>query len=192
MSAMEIQQIKNILESILFVARKPLSGEELFEAIGCDKGLLMQALAELTREYETKGIRIVKVAGGHLMGTNPENADFVKKVLRIKVEARLSPQAIETLSIIAYKQPATMAEIERLRGVNSDWIVDSLIAKKLVKEVGRSEAVGRPYLYGTTTEFLRHFGLENLDSLPPLPSSEAEQELIFKSALKETETIGGV
>lgn len=183
----QLNTIKNILESLLFVARKPLTPEEIAQAMG--EGVSAEAittlLEELLRDYEGKGINIIKVAGGYLMGTSPENADYVYNLLHAKVQTTLTQQALETLAIIAYKQPVTRPEMERIRGVNSDGPIDTLLQKKLIQELGRSEAVGRPFLYGTTTEFLRHFGLKDLADLPPLPVSQTEQEQIFKSALHE-------
>ena len=183
---MESARVKNILESLLFMARQPLTLDELEKASGAPKDLLTSLLEEMIAEFQSRGIRIIKVARGYLIGTNPENAEYVQKVLRPREETTLSPQSLETLAIIAYKQPVTLPEIERLRGVISDGVIETLIAKKLIQELGRSEAVGRPYLYGTTEEFLRHFGLHDLSALPPLPQSEAEQETIFKSALHES------
>jgi segregation and condensation protein B len=183
---MEMNKVKSIVESILFVARKPLSLADFIEATELPAAELTPALEELVEGSQARGINVVKVAGGYLMGTNPENVSYVEKMLHPKEETRLSPQALETLAIIAYKQPVTKLEVERLRGVDSGWVIDGLIAKKLVREVGRSEAVGRPYLYATTELFLRHFGIENLTSLPLLPESEAEQENVFRSALQET------
>ena len=180
-------QIKQILESILFIARKPLSAKELEETLEMPKNLILAALEELVAEYEGKGINIIKVAGGYLMGTNPANADYVHTHLHAKVETTLTHKSLEVLAIVAYKQPVTKTEVERIRGVNSDGPIDTLQSKKLVEELGRSEAVGRPYLYGTTTEFLRHFGLKDLSSLPPLPVSEEEQDQLFKNALHEPE-----
>lgn len=182
---MEQTQAKNILQSLLLVAREPLSLERLEEATDLPQELLASLLEEMIAELQGRGIQIFKVSGGYLMGTDPANAEYVERVLHPREETRLSPQALETLSIIAYKQPVTGVEVERLRGVDSGWVIDSLIAKKLVAETGRSESVGRPYLYATTEEFLRHFGLKDLSSLPPLPVSAAEQETIFKSALHE-------
>ena len=182
---METALVKSILESILFVARKPLSIDELGEVAGLSNEVLLPVMEELAAESQNKGITVVQVAGGYLMGTNPGNVDYVEKILHPKEETRLSPQALETLAIIAYKQPVTRLEIERLRGVDSGWVIESLVAKKLAREAGRSETVGRPYLYATSENFLRHFGIENVDSLPPLPAAEAEQETVFKSALHE-------
>ena len=169
----------------MFVARKPLSLQELESATAVPRELLSSCLEELSTEYQSRGMHIVKVAGGYLMGTNPENSDYVEKILLTKIETTLSHQSLETLAIIAYKQPVTRAEIERLRGVISDGVIETLLAKKLIREIGRSEAVGRPYIYGTTTEFMRHFGLKDLLDLPPLPESAQEQENLFKSALQE-------
>ena len=183
---MEQLQAKNILESLLFVAREPLSLEQLEETTALPKELIAQLLEEMIASLAGRGIQIFKVAGGYLMGTSPENVEYVEKILHPKEETRLSAQALETLAIIAYKQPVTRVEIERLRGVDSGWVIDSLAGKKLVREVGRSEAVGRPYIYATTEEFLRHFGLKDLATLPPLPSTEADQENLFKSALQES------
>ncbi len=182
---MDPARIKSILESMLFVARKPLGLEELESTVAAPRELLAACLEELAADYQQRGMHIVKVAGGYLMGTNPDNSEYVEKVLRIRIETTLSHQSLETLAIIAYKQPVTRAEIERLRGVISDGVIETLLAKKLIREIGRSDAVGRPYLYGTTTEFLRHFGLKDLLDLPPLPESAQAQEDLFKSALKE-------
>jgi segregation and condensation protein B len=178
-------ELKNILESLLFIARKPLSPEEVVGILNLPEDLIAAALEELATEYSQRGINIIKVAGGYLMGTNHENAEYVHNLLHAKLQTTLSPQALETLSIIAYKQPITRTEIERIRGVNSDGPVETLLQKKLIREISRSAAVGHPYLYGTTDEFLRHFGLKDLKELPALPNSTAEQEQIFKSALHE-------
>jgi len=181
----EPNKAKQVIESLLFVAREPLSLEQLEEVMAAPREFLAGLLEELIADYSAKGIQIVKVAGGYLMGTNPDNAEFVNLILHPREETRLSHQALETLAIISYKQPVTRAEVERLRGVDSGYILESLIAKKLVKEAGRSEAVGRPYLYATSEDFLRHFGLQTLTDLPTLPTAETDQENLFKSALQE-------
>jgi segregation and condensation protein B len=186
--------IRSVLESLLFVARKPLAPPEIEQAVKensdgqfaeVTQEQIIALLEELVRDYEGKGINIVKVAGGYLMGTNPVNAGYVHNLLHAKVQTTLTPQALEVLAIIAYKQPVTRAELERIRGVNSDGPVETLLVKKLIEELGRSEAVGRPYLYGTTTEFLRHFGLKDLRDLPPLPVQPEEQDAVFKTALHD-------
>lgn len=176
---------KSILESLLFVARNPLVPGEIEQAIQVPGEVVIAALEELISEYGGRGINIIRVAGGYLMGTNPENADSVHNLLHAKTQTTLTPQSLETLAIIAYKQPITRAQIERIRGVICDGVIETLLAKKLIQEFGRSDAVGRPYLYGTTIEFLRHFGLKDLFSLPLLPVSPEEQETLFRSALHE-------
>lgn len=182
---MEPSKAKQVMESLLFVAREPLSLEQLEEVLAAPREFLAGLLEEMIADYLTKGVQIIKVAGGYLMGTNPDNAEFVNQVLHPREETRLSTQALETLAIISYKQPVTRAEVEQLRGVDSGYIIETLVAKKLVREAGRSEAVGRPYLYATSEDFLRHFGLQTLTDLPALPTSEADQENLFKSALQE-------
>ncbi|MFA5840402.1 MAG: SMC-Scp complex subunit ScpB [Candidatus Margulisiibacteriota bacterium] len=178
-------QLKNVLESLLFVARKPLNAKEVGLAISIPEPEVTAGFEELVREYVGKGIQIIQVAGGYLMGTNAENADHVQNLINAKEPTTLSPQSLETLSIIAYKQPVTRLEVERIRGVNSDGPMDSLLSKKMIRELGRSSALGRPFLYGTSPEFLRHFGLKDLADLPPLPPSQSDQDALFKTALHE-------
>lgn len=185
MPPLDVAELKKVLESLLFVAKRPLPLGELEKTTGSPVPAIEAALEELIADYQGRGVKIFKVAGGYLMGTAPENAQYLENFLYAKVETTLSPQALETLAIIAYKQPVTRVEIERLRGVISDGVVETLLVKKLIFEKGRSESVGRPYLYATTTEFLRHFGLKDLCDLPPLPTSLPEQEALFKSALHE-------
>ena len=183
METIDQSRIKGIIESVLFVARKPLSPDQLAEVLELSPDVFQPVLDELLAEYQAKGITILSVAGGYLMGTNAENADYVQKVLRPKVETTLSPQALDTLAVIAYKQPVTRGEVERVRGVNSDYIMDTLISKRLIKEAGRSEALGHPYIYVTTEDFLRHFGLKDLSELPPLPFDINEEPVDYRSVL---------
>jgi segregation and condensation protein B len=117
-------------------------------------------------------MNIAKFAGGYQMVTHSQNVDYVDRFLHSPILTTLSNPALETLAIVAYKQPITKLTIENIRGVNSDGVVATLLEKRLVEEAGRSEAVGRPILYATTVEFLRHFGLKDLTDLPPLPQDE--------------------
>lgn len=181
----EPNKAKQVVESLLFVAREPLALEQLEEVMAAPREFLAGLMEELIADYSTKGIQIVKVAGGYLMGTNPDNAEYVNQILHPREETRLSAQALETLAIISYKQPVTRAEVERLRGVDSGYMIETLVAKKLVREAGRSEAAGRPYMYATSEDFLRHFGLQTLTDLPAMPTSEVDQENLFKLALQE-------
>ena len=135
-------------------------------------------------EYSGKGVLISKIAGGFQMVTNSENVKYVDKLLKSPIETTLSQAALEALAIISYKQPVTRIEIDNVRGVASDGVLQTLLEKRLIAEVGRGSGVGRPRLYGTTVEFLRHFGLKEVTDLPPLPTDEMGHEL-YKSALPE-------
>ncbi len=175
-------KVKSILESLLFVSKKPLSVAELSEVIGAENETVKKSIEELCVEFESKGIQIIKVAGGYQMRTREENAEYVHRLLHSPLATTLSPAALEALAVISYKQPVTRQVIENIRGVASDGVIKTLLEKRLIAEVGRSDQVGRPILYGTTIEFLRHFGLKDLSDLPPLPQGEAEQAAVFKQA----------
>ena len=188
-STLDLSKLKSIVESLLFVTKKPLTMEELQKLTEAHPSQIEQALAELARIYEDDdaGIRVIKLAHGFIMGTSSLNAEYVDKLVHSKIETTLSPQSLEALAIIAYKQPITKAELEMVRGVYCDGVLETLLAKKLVEETGRGRSLGRPILYGTTLEFLRHFGLKDLSELPPLPQSTEEQQGVFKMALHEGE-----
>ncbi|MDR1244935.1 MAG: SMC-Scp complex subunit ScpB [Endomicrobium sp.] len=168
---MEISEVKKILEALLFVSDKPLRLKELKDIIKADVtdiSNLEDILKELKDEYVSlnKPYEIKFIADGWTFATKPEYSPWIKKLLKEKVVLKLSPSALETLAIIAYKQPITRAEIDEIRGVESSGVIDTLIEKKLIKIVGRKEALGRPLLYGTTQDFLKHFGLAHLSELP--------------------------
>ncbi|MDR2251755.1 MAG: SMC-Scp complex subunit ScpB [Endomicrobium sp.] len=168
---MEICEVKKILEALLFVSQKPLSLKELKDIIKADVGDISNLegiLKELKDEYVNlnKPYEIKFVADGWTFATKPEYSPWIKKLLKEKAVLKLSPSALETLAVIAYKQPITRAEIDEIRGVESSGVIDTLIERKLIKIVGRKEALGRPLLYGTTQDFLKHFGLAHLSELP--------------------------
>lgn len=168
---MEISEVKKILEALLFVSDKPLSLKELKDIIKSDVAdisNLEDILKELKDEYATlnKPYEIKFVADGWTFATKPEYSPWIKKLLKEKTVLKLSPSALETLAMIAYKQPITRAEIDEIRGVESSGVIDTLLERKLIKIVGRKEALGRPLLYGTTQDFLKHFGLAHLSELP--------------------------
>ena len=167
---MTTAQIKAIAESLLFAAGTPLSLRRLAEVIGVVQAEVKPALALLREEYAApdRGIILAEVAGGYQLRTAPEYADYVKTLVREKPN-RLSRAALETLAIIAYRQPITKVEIEVVRGVNVDGVLNSLLTKKLIRVMGRKDVPGRPWIYGTTPQFLELFGLGDLASLPPLP-----------------------
>jgi segregation and condensation protein B len=164
------QEIKPIVESLLFAAGAPVALRRLAEVIGVAQAELKLAIALLQEEYNApgRGITLAEVAGGYQLRTVVEYADFVKTLIREKPN-RLSRAALETLAIIAYRQPITKAEIEAVRGVDADGVLNSLLTKKLIRVMGRKDVPGRPWVYGTTPQFLELFGLNDLSSLPPLP-----------------------
>lgn len=161
-----MKNIKSIIESILLVAEKPVSIKELATVTAVQMSEIQKASSELIESYKGKGIRIIKKGDLLHIVSSPENSDYIAKYLNEELRSDISKAALETLAIITYKQPVTRSEVEEIRGVNSDYLVRNLMIRGLVGEVGRKEAVGKPILYGTTVEFLQHFGLENEDQLP--------------------------
>lgn len=163
--------IKAIIESLLFVSSEPISVEKISEIVDeKDKKEIRTKISELQMEYETTGraIAILEIAGGFQMVTRPQYAEYIKKLYKSKIIARLSRPALETISIISYKQPITRLEIESIRGVNSGAVIQTLLERKLIKIRGRKEGLGRPLLYGTTSEFLQYFGLKDLTEMPKI------------------------
>jgi segregation and condensation protein B len=167
---MEDRELKSILEALLFISGDPVTLDTFKNILETDTAVIEGHLRELITEYQTKntGLLVAEVAGGFQMVTNAGCAPWVKKFLSTSVPARLSQPSLETLSIIAYKQPIIKAEIEAVRGVNSDGVVKTLLERRLIKILGRKEVPGRPLMYGTTAEFLQYFGLKSLTELPTL------------------------
>ena len=167
---MEDIEAKSILEAALFIAGEPMNVDSLKKILEMDKVNTERLLRELVTEYSIRntGLLIVEVAEGFQMVTSPACAPWIKKLLVTAVPKKLTPSSIETIAIIAYKQPIIKAEIEAIRGVNSDGVVKTLLERRLVKILGRKEAPGRPLMYGTTPEFLQYFGLKDLMELPTL------------------------
>lgn len=167
--------LKGVIEAILFSSNRPILLNDLREVFGnLEASAIRQILEDLKNEYQEgrRGLSIVEVAGGFQMVTSSEYAEFLKKFYRQHHTEKLSVPALETLSIVAYKQPITKLDIEGIRGVNADGVVRNLLDKKLVKMVGRKDVVGRPFLYGTTKQFLEYFGLQSLEELPHLEEFE--------------------
>ena len=167
---MEREDLKSILESLLFVADGPVPIQRFSEVIdGADKNEIAAALSELQTQCEEqqRGVRLVEVAGGFQLRTTKANADCVKKFLGGR-PARMSRATLETLAIIAYRQPITKAEIEAIRGVDVDGVVNTLLERNLIRAVARKDVPGRPFLFGTTDEFLQLFNLKDLNQLPVL------------------------
>jgi len=167
--------LKLVIESILFVADEPVEIAALARVSGRSEVDVLETVEAIAAEYQGRGLRIQRTAGAVQMVTAPEATAFVEQFLGVDEDQRISHAALETLAIIAYKQPISRQVIEAIRGVNCDRALASLRARGLVTEVGRAPTSGRPYLYGTTFRFLEHFGLEKPEDLPPLPETPMEQ-----------------
>ncbi|CAK7016434.1 SMC-Scp complex subunit ScpB [uncultured Tissierella sp.] len=167
---MDIRELKSIIESLLFTWGDPLEIKDIASIVEVDEEELSKIIQEMIDEfdYNMRGIRIIKVNDTYQFGTRPENFEWIKKLSSPKIAKNLSNAALETLSIIAYRQPIIKSDIEAIRGVKCDKAIETLVERGLITELGRLDKVGRPILYGTTDVFLRCFGLENLESLPPL------------------------
>ncbi len=165
------QEIRAILEALIFASPQPITPREIGEVLGgVSRSAWQEALEELKADYsrDVRGLQLVEVAGGWQITTRPEYNDWVRELLDPKTPTRLSIQALETLAVVAYKQPVTLPEIIDLRGVKSGGVIKTLLEKRLIRILGRKEVVGRPILYGTTKHFLLHFGLKDLSELPKI------------------------
>jgi segregation and condensation protein B len=171
---MEREELRSIVESLLFVAEGPLTIQRLGEVLeGVEKDEVRAAMEEIGADLENnrRGVRLVEVAGGYQLRTAKVNADWVKKLLGGR-PARMGRATLETLAIIAYRQPITRAEIEAIRGVDVDGVINTLLDRSLIRAVARKDVPGRPFLYGTTPEFLQLFNLKDLTHLPTLKEME--------------------
>lgn len=178
-------ELQAILESLLFVSPEPMTVVRLMSALGSlTKAEVEEGLRSLGQalEQEGRGVRLAQIAGGYRIVTKQEYASWIKRLDKTKTAAKLSRSALESLAIIAYKQPLVRAEIEEIRGVEASGVLRTLLERKLVRIVGRKEVPGRPIMYGTTKFFLEHFGLSDLSQLPPLREfkelGEGEQSLL--------------
>ncbi len=164
-----------LLESVLFVAAEPVAVARLAQLLETSQEAVEIALADLADTYRTarRGIRLQRKGDRVQLVSAPEAAPYVERFLGLDAGSKLSPAALETLSVIAYKQPLTRADLEAVRGVNCDGVLRTLLARELIEPVGRLEQPGRPFLYGTTARFLQYLGLESLADLPPLPENDA-------------------
>ena len=173
----EDREKKSVLEAFLFLSGEVLTYASLKDIIEIPEPEVKRLMKDLIEEYRERdtGLLIVEIANGYQMVTNPEYADFVRKFKTTQVSSKLSMPALETLAIIAYRQPIIRAEVEQIRGVNSDSAIKTLYEKRLIKIMGRKEAPGRPFLYGTTREFLQYFGLKDLTELPTLKDFTREE-----------------
>ena len=195
-SPLELIQIMNYrnlsaqLEAIVYLAKEPVSLDDILAALPeVDAIEIERTLNELIERYRTEhhGIEIREVAGGYRFSTKPEHHEVLKQFIKTQIPpTRLSLAALETLAVIAYKQPVTVPEIQDIRGVHASSVIKTLLDKKLITTAGRKEVLGRPILYKTTKEFLIHFGLKDLAELP---SMEEFEELIKAQAGAEEEII---
>lgn len=170
---MERDQAQRIIEALLYMTDHPLSVREIGEVLDLKtfgEEEIKSILEQIRVNFESAGsaLTVVNVSGGWQVATRPEIAPWVRRLYKERLTVRLSPSALETLAIVAYKQPIARAEIEQIRGVEASGVVDTLVERRLIKVVGRKETIGRPLLYGTTTDFLRQFGLSHLSDLPDL------------------------
>jgi segregation and condensation protein B len=164
--------LQRVIESILFVADEPVDVGSLSKALRRSRDEIEAALQQIADRYDEGGIRLQRTGDVVQMVSAPEAGPYVERYLGVESRQRLSGAALESLAIIAYKQPLTRAGVEAVRGVNSDAAIASLIARGLIEEVGRAPGPGRPVLLGTTLRFLEHFGLKDPSDLPPLPAAE--------------------
>jgi segregation and condensation protein B len=163
-----------IIESLVFVADEPLSVKALADVLKEDRGWIEMALEELVKEFNARngGLHLREVAGGWQFATRPEHHEHVRAFLKSRPSAKLSLASLETLAVIAYKQPITVPEILEIRGVQSPSAIKTLLDKRLIKACGRKETIGRPMMYGTSKEFLLQFGLKDLSELPSIEDFE--------------------
>lgn len=194
---MEIINWKGIVESLLFAAGdEGLSLKQIAHVLEMDITLAEQVINELAEDFnsnQSRGITIVQLAGTYQLATKKENSVYLKKLVESPNTNTLSQAALETLAIVAYKQPITRTEIEEIRGVKTERPIQTLTGKALIKEVGRAEGTGRAILYGTTKEFLDYFGLRSIEELPPLPEKvdddfvQEEADLFFEKFKESSE-----
>jgi segregation and condensation protein B len=169
-----IAELITILEALIFVAEEPISAKELGNVLEEDAEFVQSAIEELAREYENResGLMLREIAGGWQITTRIEYHEEIRKFLKTRPSAKLSLAALETLAVVAYKQPVTVPEILEIRGVQSASAIKTLLDKKLIVARGRKETVGKPMLYGTSKDFLIQFGLKDLSELPSIEDFE--------------------
>ncbi|SDW31958.1 SMC-Scp complex subunit ScpB [Paenibacillus sp. CF384] len=176
---MDFSKLKSIIEGLLFMAGdEGLTTKQLSEILELDAAVTADIVKDLTKDLKSKkrGIQVSFVAGAYRLTTNPAHAAYFERMAHSPTRSSLSQAALETLSIVAYRQPITRVDIEEIRGVKSDRAIASLVNKDLIEEIGRAEQIGRPILYGTTKSFLDYFGLAGLDALPE-PSAVIDDSL---------------
>jgi len=180
----------SVIEALLFVSGEPLKLREISNIIEQDMDSTKELIFELQRKYEEedRGIMLISINDEYQLVSKPQNSDYIQKLLKTNTRQSLSQASLETLAIIAYKQPITRVSIDEIRGVKSDRAVLTLLDKGLIKESGRMEVAGRPILYSTTEKFLLYFGLENLKQMPSLEEILNEEDMEIEENISENET----
>lgn len=183
---MEIQKMKAIIEAILFAAGRVVSQEELMIALEIDKKQLEELMDTIRKDYDMRGIEIIKVENGYQLCTKKEYYEYIVPILDKRAKPNLSTAALETLAIIAYNQRTTRAEIEAIRGVNSDGTIYKLLDYGLIEDAGKADLPGKPTTYKTTLEFLKMFGYESLSDLPELPKYklDANRQIVIEELIE--------
>lgn len=163
-------ELKSIVESLIFVADEPINAKLIADVTEIDRDTVESALKDLAREYDERpgGLQLREIAGGWQIATKPEHHEYIRSYLKSKPSAKLSLASLETLAVIAYRQPVTVPEILEIRGVQSPSAIKTLLDKRLIVAKGRKETVGRPMMYGTSKEFMIQFGLKDLSELPSI------------------------
>lgn len=186
---MEIQKIKAIIEAILFAAGRIVTIEELILTLELDKEQIEKVIKNMQEEYKTRGIEVIKIDNGYQLCTKKEYYEYIYPILDKRSKPNLSTAALETLAIIAYNQRATRAEIEAIRGVNSDATIYKLLDYGLIEDAGKADLPGKPTTYKTTSEFLKMFGYETLANLPELPryKLDANRQIVIDELIDEQE-----
>ncbi|HUE88857.1 MAG TPA: SMC-Scp complex subunit ScpB [Vicinamibacterales bacterium] len=184
---LESGQLKAIVEALVFASPEPLTPKMLFKLLNDEpREDVMAALQALQQDYEQRaGLHLAEVAGGYQITTRPEFHDWVRRLFHERTTQKLSVQSLETLAVIAYKQPITAAEVGEIRGVNTSGVLSTLMERHLIKIVGRKNVIGRPFLYGTTREFLIRFGLRDLNDLPRVEDMAAALGFDAPAILRE-------
>jgi segregation and condensation protein B len=184
---MDEREMMAIVESILFVSGDPVGAKEIGQVLDMDLRTVRKLIKKLMDcfHFERRGLQIIMVNDTYQLATRPEFSNYIEKFIGQENSQKLSQASLETLAIIAYRQPITKMDIEAVRGVKCDYIVNTLVNRQLIQEVGRMPTPGRPILYGTTDLFLRNFGLSSLDELPPLENAESKAIVFFSENEKK-------
>jgi len=169
-----LEETTNIIECILFLSPTPVTKRDLEEHLKISSGLIDEAISALAKRCENTGMELLKTAGGYEFATRKEYLEHLRSFFGKMDRTRLSRASLEAMAIIAYNQPVSRSDVERIRGVNSSGVLKSLLDRGLIRISGKGEGIGRPFMFSTTPDFLRYIGLDSLDDLPPLESFETK------------------